>query len=89
MSINIKEKTVVKTLDFMDSADLRLCHVLATDLLCGPEKIIANKVLASLNPLKLPLTDLNSYTQNLDFSSRHVFIGKNSQPVRQFYSRHI
>lgn len=73
----------------MDSADPCLGHVPATDLLCGPEKIIANKVLPSLNPLKLPLTDLGSYTQNLIFSSKHVFIGKNSQPVRSFYSGHI
>lgn len=41
-------------------------------------------MLASLNPLKLPLKDLGSYTQNLDFSPKHVFIGKNSNLSNHF-----
>lgn len=73
---------MVKALDFMDSADLSLGHVPATNSLCGPEKMIANQVPDSLNPLKLPLIDLGAYTQNWDFSSKHVFIGENSQLVR-------
>lgn len=80
---------MVKALDCMDSADLCLGHVPATDLLCGPEKMIANQVPDSLNPLKLPLTDLEIYTQNWDLSSKHVSIGENSQPVRPFYCQYI
>lgn len=60
----INQKPVVEALYCMDSADLCLGHVPATDLLCGPKKMIANLVPDSLNPLKIPLTDLVACTLN-------------------------